>query len=178
MEFRAAAASSTSAWAQRDGPLRFLGDYEGHLQTDGYVAYDRVVGPKMVHAACWAHACRKFVDALKLNQQDAVTVRAVALMNELFDIDARARAEQMNIAARHGLRQQQASPLLDRMRVHILAAEKSSLPSSVTGKAANYTLTLWKKLTRFLDHAELELINNIAEKSMRPISIDRKIGST
>lgn len=64
------------------------------------------------------------------------------------------------------------------MRAHILAAEKSSLPSSVTGKAANYTLTLWKKLTRFLDHAELELINNIAEKSMRPISIDRKIGST
>jgi hypothetical protein len=25
------------------------------LQTDGYGAYDRVGGPKMVHAACWAH---------------------------------------------------------------------------------------------------------------------------
>ena len=159
---------------ERDGPLRFLGDYEGLLQTDGYAAYDRVGGPKMVHAACWAHARRKFVDAVKLNQQDAAAVRAVALMDDLFAIDARARAEQMNLAARHALRQQQAPPLLDRMRAHILAAQTSSLPSSATGKAANYTLALWQKLTRFLDHPELELSNNIAENSMRPISIGRK----
>jgi hypothetical protein len=25
------------------------------LQTDGYVAYDGVGGPKIVHACCWAH---------------------------------------------------------------------------------------------------------------------------
>jgi hypothetical protein len=33
-----------------------LGNLEGILQTDGYAAYDHVGGPKMVHAACWAHA--------------------------------------------------------------------------------------------------------------------------
>jgi hypothetical protein len=36
----------------REGPLRFLENFEGVLQTDAYVAYDRVGGPKMVHAAC------------------------------------------------------------------------------------------------------------------------------
>ena len=51
----------------REGPKKFLGPYEGILQTDGYAAYDRVGGVNMVHAACWAHARRKVFDALKLN---------------------------------------------------------------------------------------------------------------
>jgi transposase len=42
----------------RDGPKRFLGQFEGILQTDGYSAYDQIGGPGMVHAACWAHARR------------------------------------------------------------------------------------------------------------------------
>jgi hypothetical protein len=37
----------------------------GSLQSDGYGAYDYVGGPKIVHAACWAHARRKFFDAVK-----------------------------------------------------------------------------------------------------------------
>src|ERR1700751_949813 len=37
---------------EREGPKRFLGDFEGILQSDGYAAYDHVGGPKIVHAAC------------------------------------------------------------------------------------------------------------------------------
>jgi transposase len=44
----------------REGPVKFLGQYEGILQTDGYAAYGRVGGSGMVHAACWAHARRKY----------------------------------------------------------------------------------------------------------------------
>jgi transposase len=40
----------------RDGPKRFLGNFAGLLQSDGYGAYDHVGGPGLVHAACWAHA--------------------------------------------------------------------------------------------------------------------------
>ena len=36
----------------------------------------------------------------------------------------------------------------------------------------NYTLSLWHKLTRFLEH--LELSNNLAENSMRPLALGRK----
>jgi hypothetical protein len=32
---------------KREGPLNFLENFEGLLQTDGYAAYDRVGGPKM-----------------------------------------------------------------------------------------------------------------------------------
>jgi type I restriction enzyme R subunit len=41
---------------ERESPKRFLGNFEGIFQSDGYAAYDHVGGPKMVHAACWAHA--------------------------------------------------------------------------------------------------------------------------
>jgi transposase len=53
----------------REGPAHFLGKFEGILQTDDCIAYERGVGgPKMVHAACWAHSRRHFVDAVKLNR--------------------------------------------------------------------------------------------------------------
>jgi hypothetical protein len=48
------------------------------------------------------------------------------------------------------------------------------LPKSATGKAAQYTLALWRRLTCFLDHPELELSNNLAENSMRPIALGRR----
>jgi transposase len=41
---------------EREGPKRFLGNFEGILQSDGYGAYDHVGGPEIIHAACWAHA--------------------------------------------------------------------------------------------------------------------------
>ena len=33
---------------------------------------------------------------------------------------------------------------------------------------------LWRKLTRFLEYPELELSNNLAENSMRPVALCRK----
>jgi transposase len=158
---------------KREGPLNFLGNFEGLLQTDGYAAYDRVGGPKMVHAGCWSHARRYFVDAVKLNKQDAASIRAVELMNELFAIDAQARNENMDHAARHALRLEKAPPLLAEIRTHILEMSKTALPKSSAGQACNYTLGIWKRLIRFLDYPELELSNNIAENSMRPIALGR-----
>jgi transposase len=158
----------------REGPKRFLGQFEGILQSDGYAAYEQVGGPKMVHASCWAHSRRKFFDALKLNPDDRVAARIVGQMNDLFAIDAEARAQNLDHAARQVLRTERARPLLEQIRRQVEAARASALPASALGKAAKYTLTLWSKLTRFLDHPELELSNNLAENSMRPLVLGRK----
>ena len=127
----------------------------------------------MVHAACWSHARRYFVDAVKLNKQDASSIRAVELMDELFAIDAQARKEKMDHATRHALRYEKAPLLLAEIRTHILEMSKTVLPKSAAGQACSYTLALWKKLIRFLDYPELELSNNVAENSMRPIAVGR-----
>lgn len=159
----------------RQGPARFLDKFEGVLQSDGYAAYDSGVGsPKMVHAACWSHARRGFVDAIKLNKLDAASIGIVELMDQLFAIDARARNEKMDHAARHALRLQEAPPLLDKIHARILALSKNVLPKSAAGEACAYTVKLWKKLTCFLEHPQLELSNNLAENSMRGVALGRK----
>ena len=158
----------------REGPKEFLGQFEGILQTDGYAAYDHVGGPKLVHAVCWSHSRRKFYEAAKLNPSDTTAMSIVARIDELFAIDAQAREQNLDHTARHALRLERAKPLLEIIRKEIERARAAALPSSALGKAANYTLTLWQKLTRFLDYPELELSNNLAENSMRPVALGRK----
>ncbi len=158
----------------REGPKRFLGQFEGILQTDGYAAYEQVGGPQMVHACCWAHARRKFMEALKLHPDDRTAARLVTRIDELFSLDAQARAANLDHAARHQLRLKQARPLLDTLKPQIETAQRDALPASALGKAARYTLALWPKLLRFLDHPEIELSNNLAENSMRPLALGRK----
>ncbi len=158
----------------RAGPKQFLGRFEGILQSDGYIGYDKVGGPKLVHAACWAHARRKFHEAVKLSPKDTAAIGLVAQIDDLFAIDARARAENLDQAARHRLRQEQARPLLEHLKQKIEAVRATGLPSSALAKAARYTLALWPRLTRFVDYPELELSNNLAENSMRPVALGRK----
>lgn len=95
-------------------------------------------------------------------------------VDELFAIDAEARCQGLNVEARHALRQQQSRPLLGEIRKQIEAARSMALPGGALAKACNYMLTLWDKLTRFLEYPELELSHNLAENSMRPVALGRR----
>jgi hypothetical protein len=159
---------------EREGPKRFLGNFEGILQSDGCGAYDHVGGPKIVHAACWAHARRKFFEAVKLNPRDQTSIRIVAQMDELFAIDEKARKENLNPSDRHLLRLQEAKPLLEQIKTAVQAVRDDALPKSALAKACNYTLMLWQQLIRFLDYPLVELSNNLAENAIRPVALGRK----
>lgn len=158
----------------RDGPKQFLGQFAGRLQTDGYAAYDQIGGPGMVHAGCWSHAERYFSEVVELNPQDPLATPIVAQIDELFAIDAQARQQGLSLEARDVLRQEKARPLLEVIRQQIEAASGRVLPGSRLAKACKYTLSLWDKLTRFLEYPELELSNNLAENSMRPVAVGRR----
>lgn len=118
---------------------------------------------------------------MQLNPQDPVARAIVALIDELFAIDAEARRQALSLAARDALRQQQSRPLLGVIQKQIEAARTTALPGCALAKACNYTLTLWSKLNPFLEYPELELSNNLAENSIRPVAIGRNwihIGSS
>lgn len=135
---------------KRKGPKRFHGQFNGILQTDGCAAYeDEIGGPKMVHACCLAHSRRKYINAV-------------------------ARDKKMSHAQRHTLCMEKAPPPLAELRTQIRVAQEPVLPKSTAGRAASYTLSLWNKLTRFLEHPVLELSNNLAENSMRQMAIGRR----
>jgi hypothetical protein len=95
-------------------------------------------------------------------------------MDALFAIDAEAREGALSPEARHGLRLEKAKPLLEPLKAGIEAARAGALPQSALAKACNYSLTLWGRLTRFLDYPEVELSNNWAENAMRPVALGRR----
>ena len=158
----------------REGPRKFLGSWEGILQTDGYQAYEGVGGPKLVHVGCWAHARRKFVDAVKVNGEDAAAVQMVLRMDALFLVDRDARQQQMTAEERLAARRRHAEEWAEEIRQECMKLSTTVLPKSALGKAIGYTLSQWPKLRRVFDHAEVELSNNLAENSMRPVALGRK----
>jgi transposase len=158
----------------RDGPRHFLDKWEGILQTDGYQVYDDVGGPKLVHVGCWAHARRKFVDAVKVNKEDGEAIAMVTRMDAVFLVDRNAREQGMSAAERHVLRREHARSWVDEIRQECLAIQRRALPQSALGKAVAYTLNMWKKLDRCFEYEEVELSNNLAENSMRPVAVGRK----
>jgi transposase len=158
----------------REGPRKFLGKWDGILQTDGYQAYEGVGGEKLVQVGCWAHARRKFVDAVKVNPHDAEALKMVTRMDALFLVDREAREQQMSGEERLALRREHAESWAEEIRRECMALSKTALPKSALGQAAAYTLNMWAKLRRCFDYAEVELSNNLAENSMRPIALGRK----
>lgn len=158
----------------REGPRKFLGNWEGILQTDGYQAYDGVGGPKLIHVGCWTHARRKFVDAVKVNPQDGEAIKMVTRMDALFLVDRHAREREMSLEARLALRHEHAESWAEEIRQECERLRRIVLPKSALGQAIGYTLNMWEKLRRCFDYAEVELSNNLAENSMRPVALGRK----
>jgi transposase len=158
----------------RDGPAKFLQGWRGILQTDGYQAYDHIGGPGLLPVGCWAHARRKFVDAVKVNPQDAAAIAMVTRMDALFLIDRDAREKNMTAGERFALRREHALAWAEEIHREGLRLRSVSLPKSALGQAVAYTLHQWPKLRRIFDHAQVELSNNLAENSMRPIALGRK----
>jgi transposase len=94
----------------------------------------------------------------------------VAQINELFALDGHEGLSQID---RQKVRLEKSKPLLEQIKKAIQAARTNALPKSTLAKACDYTLTLWGRLSRFLEYPELELSNNLAENSIRPIALGR-----
>ena len=158
----------------REGPQKFLGEWEGILQTDGYQAYKGIGGAKLVHVGCWAHARRKFVDAVKVNPKDEQAVKMVLRMDALFAIDRDAKERGLSGEERQASRREHADSWVAEIHEACQSILREALPKSTLGQAAQYTLNEWTKLKRCLDYADVELSNNLAENSMRPVALGRK----
>jgi len=98
----------------------------------------------------------------------------VMRMDALFLVDRDARQKAMSSAQRLAHRNELARPWVDEIRDVCRSLAKVALPKSALGKAVNYTLNQWPKLVRCLEYEEVELSNNLAENSMRPVAVGRK----
>jgi transposase len=155
----------------RDGPLRFLSDYRGYLQADAYAGYDAVyAGCTVIEVACWAHARRKFFDAIK---SDLVRSQiALASIRELYGIEKRVRDRPA--AERQAAREREARPVLERFKSWLDEQAQQVLPKSPLGEALTYARAQWVALTRYVEDGILEIDNNRAERALRRVAVGRK----
>ena len=158
----------------REGPAKFLGKFDGFLQSDGYGAYDKIGGEGMVHAGCMAHLRRGFVDALKLAPGNVAAEAIVAGIAELYAVEKRAREAGMSAEERKRLRQMESVPVLERLKKQIVALRQDVLPKSALGKACDYALGQWSRVVVYASHGEVEIDNNWCENAMRPVALGRK----
>jgi hypothetical protein len=117
---------------------------------------------------------RGLFEAHEVARGETVAKGIVGLIDDLFAIDRHARERRCDRAERQTWRLEHAPALLKKIKEQIEAASLQALPASKLGKATAYALGLWPRLIRFLDYPELELSNNLAENSMRPVAVGRK----
>jgi len=162
-----------TASRSRDGPASFLKHYSGYLQADAYAGYDAVfsgIGSSVFEVACWAHARRKFFDAVGGNPREAHQV--LELIRQLYDIED--RAHDWSIDARRELRAAEVVPVLDKIESYLGELAPRALPKSVLGKAVTYARNQWAALRRYAEDGRLTIDNNVSERTLRHQAIGRK----
>jgi transposase len=118
------------------------------------------------------------VDAAKVNPQDGEALKMVTRMDALFLVDRHAREREMSMEARLALRREHAETWAEEIRSECQALISAVLPKSALGQAITYTLNMRPKLRRCFDYAEVELSNNLAENSTRPVALAVRTGCT
>jgi transposase len=189
------AQSKSYLWLQRGGPpehpiVRFhydpgrgaavakhlLQGFKGYLQTDGYDGYNAVVASNgLVHVGCWAHARRRFSDAVKAQgkkRKRGKAHRGLSLIQKLYRVEK--QAKKLTPEKRYEHRQRHAQPVLEELKNWLDTSLPQVPPSSATGKALHYLQSEWEKLVRYLDDGRLEIDNNLAENAIRPFVLGRK----
>jgi len=155
--------------------VNYLKGFNGYLHTDGWGGYHRLEECGVTLCGCWAHAKRKFNDALVVcnNKQDSLEAKGLAYCTALFDIER--KAEDLSVAQRYELRQKESKPLAEEFfewAAHQLYI--SNTPKNLVGAAMQYAVNQKKYLLSFLEDGRIELSNNRAERSIKPFVIGRK----
>lgn len=152
-------------------PKAFLNGFKGYLHTDGYSGYHSL--PKDVTVVgCWAHARRKFDEAMKSlpkgKAKNSSAAQGLAYCNLLFKIEE--GLIDLSPQERYDQRLKQAKPVLDALLAW--ATTRAVAPKSTLGKALFYLKEQWPYLLNYLKDGRLELSNNRAERSIKPFVID------
>ena len=164
---------------RRDRRSHFLKDilkeYGGALITDGYAAYNEIGSNNgVVHAGCWAHARRKFVELTKASANPATASFALERIGKLYQIEKELRESGSNTDEIVQARRKYSKPIINELKKWLDDNVTHAPPKSLLGKAINYSLNQWNKLIPFLDDGAIPIDNNFTENGIRPFVIGRK----
>lgn len=154
------------------GPKEILLNYQGILQTDGWQVYDKfaeVAGITLV--GCLAHARRQFHEATQTHKVSSE--QALEIIQRIYAIER--AGNNLPPTDRKMHRDQKLIPIWNELRSWIDVQLNTDVePKSALGKALTYINKQWPKLSRILDHGQVELDNNLIENKIRPLALGRK----
>jgi transposase len=150
--------------------------FKGTLVTDGYEAYDRfaekVTG--LVHALCWSHVRRHFVDAESVEPE--LSKKAIDWIREIYAHEATIREQDLEDEAKLEYRALHCKPVVDGFFEWLGETSEKHLllPSSPFTKAMSYALEREKGLRVFLENPRVPIDTNDLEREIRPIAVGRR----
>ena len=156
-----------------ENPQQFLKEFNGTIITDGYYGYNHIEG--ITNAYCWAHARRKFYDALPADMKNASgTLANIALekIAKLFAIEK--QIETLSPGEKVKVRQERSKPLIDDFFLWCTDNQNKVLSGSKTGKAIQYALNYEAGLRSFLEDGLIPMTNSLDERTIRPFTVGRK----
>ncbi len=156
-----------------ENPQKFLEDFNGTLISDGYGSYNNIEGA--VNAYCWAHARRKFYEALPADMKDASDTLAYTGLKKIAKLFAiEKEIDTFPPEDKVKIRQEKSKPLVDDFFSWCADAQNKSLTRSKIGKAIQYALNLEKGLRVYLDDGLVPMTNSLDERNIRPFTMSRK----
>jgi len=148
---------------------KILGGYSGVVVSDGYSGYNILSGA--IRAGCWAHARRKWLEAMPegATKENATAAKGLDYCSKLFEIEK--QLEMLSDGERLKQRRLLSRPIVDEYYAWLQTIFK---PTGKLKKAITYALNQKDYLCAFLDHGEIEISNNQVENAIRPIVVGRK----
>jgi len=161
-----------------DVARKFLDDFKGYVQTDGYKGYDFLDHNENVrHIGCLAHSRRKFMDVIKAQgkkRKAGSADVALSYIKKLYKLEREAKEQSYSTEQIYQMRQEKARPIMDNFLKWLQKKSGTTPPKGLLGKAISYTLKQWDRLIGYLEDGRLAPDNNMAENSVRPFVIGRK----
>jgi transposase len=153
-----------------------LQGYSGVLLTDGYEVYDRYVKQVggLVHAQCWAHTRRYFVEAEAA--EPALCEEALTRIRTLYEHEEVIRKKGLSGEPKLRYRGEHVKPIVDHFFEWLgeTFEQRILLPKNPFTVAANYALERKASLQVFLEYPNVPVDTNHLEREIRPIAVGRK----
>jgi transposase len=150
---------------------------EGILNVDRFKAYFGLLGPdwKIKLAFCWSHQRRDFINLGEGSRRfKAWSQEWVGLINQLFSANRKRRKAWFKDRSDLGPLDQEVRRQVEEIKKRLdrelaggqLAPEQEKILQSMRRH--------WKGLTVFVDHPQVPMDNNAAERALRQVAVARK----
>jgi len=153
--------------------VSILRNYRGTVQSDGYEAYGIYENKDgVLLLSCWAHARRKFENALAENK--TLANQALDYISLLYQIEANLKEKEFSAEKIAEERKRLAYPILLNFEKWMHDIFPGLLPKSLMGKAISYTFSIYHRLVRYVCDGKYQIDNNPIENAIRPLALGRK----